>query len=520
MTNYGLIGTKGVAAPPFTMGPYTWDQAITFSNTVTINSDLTVTGNFTFGDASTDNLIVTGYQTNTYTGTAQDAVGITASGALAAGKNGMKITVSNAGYSSTSHGLHVLMSGAGTAGAYGVYINATGANAEGLKVDAGTSQFDEAATFSGGIVMDGAVTTGLSVTGATTFGVQVTGNASTAFDCQSGSFTTGLSIAGTVTNGIIVGASTNGVSVSGATTTAMAVTGATTTAYNLAANATDGFKVTSGTVTNGFNVAGGTITTGMLVSGAATTGFSVTGACSTAAIAVSGTQALGLDMSGTYSDDMIYLHPTSMATGKRAIRIGVYGTEIALAAGEGLYRSYGKVTSGSTATVLDFHWGFTEGATTAQLIGKQMQMESHSTTPGPVSVQVLDCIAGIDASHFMAASVTAGDGLLGGRFKVYGDVTATCSGDVNAIWLDSQMSCAVGGIESSILATTGGTVPDAFARFVTTSSGWANLLYFDALCAPVTTSATALNGITTSHKIAIQIGATTYYIPVVQTGMA
>lgn len=262
------------------------------------------------------------------------------------------------------------------------------------------------------------------------------------------------------------------------------------------------------TLTNGINIAIG-----------CTTGVKISGACSGDAINISGTQAGGIDMSGTYSDHMIYLHPTSIATGKRALRIGDYGTEVAMAAGDGLIRTYGKVTSGTDSTALAFHWGFT--TSTGELIGEQMQMESHATTPGPVSVIVADFIAGIDSAHYIAASSLPYDGLKGGRFKVYAPGDAVCNGNVTALWLDHQMSCAVGGIESAILVTTGGTVPDGVIRLQTNSSGVANLLYFDSLAAPLSASATALNGITTSHKLAVYLtGVGTVYIPVVTSGMA
>ena len=283
---------------------------------------------------------------------------------------------------------------------------------------------------------------------------------------------------------------------------------AVTTTFDCTGAAEVDGGLTLKTTTTGLTLSGA-FTTGMLLSGTSTTGISVTGASGTA-IKVSGTQAKGIEMIGTYSDHVIYIHPTSVASGKRAFRIGDYGTEYPIVAGEGVIRTYAKVTSGTDVSSLQFHWGFTEGATTGDLCGSQMQIESHSTTPGPKSVMVSDFIAGLDAGHCLDSG-TVIQGLTGIRCRVYGDVTSTCSGNVQAIWLDSQMSCAVGGIESSILATTGGIVPDAFARFQTNSGGWANLLYFDSLMAPVTT---ATGSATITHKIAVYItGVGTVYIP-------
>lgn len=70
-------------------------------------------------------------------------------GALVAGADCVRIS-STGSPSSTSHTLAVEQSsGAGTSGAYALYVNATGTNVEGLYVDAGTSQFDEALTCDG-----------------------------------------------------------------------------------------------------------------------------------------------------------------------------------------------------------------------------------------------------------------------------------------------------------------------------------------------------------------------------------
>lgn len=49
--------------------------------------------------------------------------------------------------------------GAGTAGAYALYVSATGTNVEGIKVDAGDVVFDEDMTVSGRVIEDGTTTT-------------------------------------------------------------------------------------------------------------------------------------------------------------------------------------------------------------------------------------------------------------------------------------------------------------------------------------------------------------------------
>ena len=60
MTNIGMRSAYGVAATPFTMGPYTWDQNLTMNSNLTVTGNLEVDGNFTFGDATTDTLTMDG----------------------------------------------------------------------------------------------------------------------------------------------------------------------------------------------------------------------------------------------------------------------------------------------------------------------------------------------------------------------------------------------------------------------------------------------------------------------------
>lgn len=108
------------------------------------------------------------------------ALDITHTGNLVAGANLVDI-ISTGSPSSTSHVMSLQQTtGAGNAGAYVLYINATGASVEGLKVDAGAVVFDET----------------LLVTGAATFtaGAQ---SASVAVTATADGLTTGLIPSGT-----------------------------------------------------------------------------------------------------------------------------------------------------------------------------------------------------------------------------------------------------------------------------------------------------------------------------------
>ena len=107
-------------------------------------------------------------------------------GNLVAGADGVRL-LSTGSPSSTSNVLAVEQTtGAGTAGAYAVYVNATGANVEALKVDAGKVVFDETLEVTGASTLTGAVTA--------TAGCQSTALAVTA---TSDGLTTGLITSGT-----------------------------------------------------------------------------------------------------------------------------------------------------------------------------------------------------------------------------------------------------------------------------------------------------------------------------------
>ena len=86
------------------------------------------------------------------------AIDITHTGNLAAGADLVNIT-SSGSPSSTSNLLAIEQAtGAGTAGAYGLYINCTGTNVEAIKVDAGNVVLDEALTVGGTLAVTAAVT--------------------------------------------------------------------------------------------------------------------------------------------------------------------------------------------------------------------------------------------------------------------------------------------------------------------------------------------------------------------------
>lgn len=153
------------------------DHVILISQTGLLDSDVI---NITYATAaSTGNAIFIAMGTNVAGSAIQvtsAATGTSAEGAvfdathtgdLAAGANVVDI-ISTGSPSSTSNVVSIQQTtGAGSAGAYALYVNATGANVEALKVDAGNVVFDEGLTVTGQITY-GTLNDGTTALAATT----------------------------------------------------------------------------------------------------------------------------------------------------------------------------------------------------------------------------------------------------------------------------------------------------------------------------------------------------------------
>jgi hypothetical protein len=178
----------------------------TFKNNVTIDGDFTVEGDFTFGDASTDSLLITGTFAQTSDAVTDGHV-VGGAGNLTAGNDLARFS-STGSISSTSNVLSVVQSvGAGAVGAYALHVGATGANVEAIKVDAGNCVFDEdldvTGTITGGTVTDGTFT---STAGTATGGVSIT---STTFTDGTATLTAG-GLSGVTTIGMTGDLTCNG----------------------------------------------------------------------------------------------------------------------------------------------------------------------------------------------------------------------------------------------------------------------------------------------------------------------
>lgn len=150
------------------------DHVLFINQTGLLNSDIV---NLTFATAASDgnalkiamgtNVAGSAIQvTSAGTGTSGEGcvVDVTHTGDLAAGANVVDI-ISTGSPSSTSHTVSIQQTtGAGTAGAYALYVNATGANVEGIRVAAGAVSFAETLSVTGATTLTGAVTMSSTVT--------------------------------------------------------------------------------------------------------------------------------------------------------------------------------------------------------------------------------------------------------------------------------------------------------------------------------------------------------------------
>lgn len=109
--------------------------------------------------------------------------------------------------------------------------------------------------------------------------------------------------------------------------------------------------------------------------------------------------------------------------------------------------------------------------------------------------------------------------------KIGGGTNAVVNsgGRMAAIWLDNQFSGTCNGEEYTIFSTTGGSVPDAWASFETTSSGWAALFHFDSTLtgstvAPLSSKKPDTSTTNADGSLIIDLNGTKYYIPYYTSG--
>ena len=194
-------------------------------------------------------------------------------------------------------------------------------------------------------------------------------------------------------------------------------------------------------------------------------------------------------VSGTYTDDCLDFTSAALthsgSNGPCFIRAGTYTSPVTNASESqsGLIRLYGATTAGGTS----YDRGIfvclqTTGVKGIFPIAGLAEVKAQAGV-GPSKAQAAQFITMLQDDTSVLATIGADTtaGMYAAWLKV-GSVTgsvASSGSRVAAVWLDNQMSGTVSGEEYTIFSTTGGTKPDAWAAFETTSSGWSNFLAFD-----------------------------------------
>jgi len=218
------------------------------------------------------------------------------------------------------------------------------------------------------------------------------------------------------------------------------------------------------------------------------------------------------------ADHVLDFSGMTMPASKNIIRGGSYSTPLAYtAASGGLLQIYYSQSRDTGVDVASFLYGVTTGQ--AGALGATALIESNAGSPGPKTLEGGQFMAGLRAGGYLAS--IAGDGtagMYGAWLKVYANVTSVASAGcrVAAVWLDNQMSCAVGGEEYAAFVTTGGSVPDAVFGFETSSNGWASFAYFDETSynkQPVSTKSCVTTTNDSDASVIWNLNGTAYYMP-------
>jgi len=236
-----------------------------------------------------------------------------------------------------------------------------------------------------------------------------------------------------------------------------------------------------------------------------------------------GTCATGIDFTGTFTGNAIdFSDSTHVPTGSNGpclIRAGTYATPITnTSEGQsGLVRLYMSTSAdGSSYDRGVFVCLKTTGIKGIFPVSGLAEVLEQSGA-GPTKAQAAQFIAGLHTATSKLATIGADTtaGMYGAWLKVYSIVGSEASSGsrVAAVWLDNQMCGTVSGEEYSIFSTTGGTKPDAWAAFETTSSGWTNFLYFDETAYDQLPIVSAEPTGSTKKYLAVSLDGTAYGIP-------
>lgn len=171
------------------------------------------------------------------------------------------------------------------------------------------------------------------------------------------------------------------------------------------------------------------------------------------------------------------------------IRAGTYGSPVSNSDEDqsGMIRLYSTTDAGGTSYDRGiFVCTKTTNTKGVFPVAGLAEVNAVPTGNGPTKVQAAQFIAHLNSATAKLAAL-GGDataGMYGGWFKIAANEGATTASGSRAapLWVDNQLNGSninAGMEEYGIFATTGGSKPDAFIGFETTSSGWSYLFSFD-----------------------------------------
>ena len=232
--------------------------------------------------------------------------------------------------------------------------------------------------------------------------------------------------------------------------------------------------------------------------------ITITGSATTGVQLATGTFTTGIDIGGTVS---------------KAIKIGAYGaflthqatelvTVAASGASSGWYLGYGCYIRATGEDAKPFGFCATLESTNTTGIDRMQSAQF---------ISLLGTAGGSEAAVLKTRNGDATAGLFGSWHKIGGNVNcvANSGSRMAAVWLDNQFHGTMNGDEYTIFSTTGGSRPDGWACFNTSSSGWNNLFVFDSTMtgsAPIG-AAVDTDGNNSDISLIMEYNSTTYYIP-------
>ena len=237
---------------------------------------------------------------------------------------------------------------------------------------------------------------------------------------------------------------------------------------------------------------------------------------------VFGTAVTGISFTGTYTGNVIdFSNATHVPTGSNGpclIRAGTYTSPLTNSSENqsGLVRLYFQTDAdGSSYDRGIFVCLKTTGTKNIFPVSGLAEVLGQSGA-GPDDAMAAQFIVGLHEATSKLA--TGGFGMFGAWLKVYSVTSSVAASGsyVAPAWIDNQMSGTVSGQEYGLYATTGGTRPDGFIGFKTSSSGYDQFIYADSTFNSGAGTCITTDTVPANHqdaRIKVWYDGKQYYIP-------